>query len=269
MVENGFTGDTPVIGVAFDGTGYGLDDNIWGGEFFIADYQNFNRIAHFKYIPLPGGDSAIKSPARMALAALWGLNIDWDNQILPVKHLGDNEKIILKYQLTQGINVHKTSSVGRLFDITASLLGVRHQVNYEAQAAIELESLVDHNIFEGYEYVLGPLSSHLPIEIDMSCALEGVISDVQQNVPVSVISARFHNTIIGVVLDVVMAMRKTTGINNVCLSGGVWQNITLLTNTCNKLKNNNFSVFTHHKVPTNDGGISLGQAVIASHNSPI
>ena len=156
MAEHSLPADQPVIGVAFDGTGYGEDGAIWGGEFLLADYRSFKRISHLKYIPLPGGDAAIRKPARIALAYLWANNLDWDPELQPVAALCAEERSILKSQLELKINTPLTSSMGRFFDAVASLCGIRQVVNYEAQAAIEFEALADPDETGEYEFNLEP-----------------------------------------------------------------------------------------------------------------
>ena len=140
MADNGLDGSHPVIGAAFDGTGYGDDGAIWGGEFLVADYAGYQRLFHLDYFPLPGGDAAIKRPARTALALLWHLGLEWDEKIAPVRDLCYEERLALHIQLERGLNSPQTSSLGRLFDAAAALAGVRQMVNYEAQAAVEFEA---------------------------------------------------------------------------------------------------------------------------------
>ena len=140
MIDNGLSGEEPVIGIAFDGTGYGQDGMTWGGEFLVADYSGYTRPFHIKYFPLPGGDMSIRKPARIALAYLWQAGIDWDEGLPCVQALCGDERNMLRSQLEHRINTPQTSSMGRLFDAVASIVGIRHQINYEAQAAIELEA---------------------------------------------------------------------------------------------------------------------------------
>jgi hydrogenase maturation protein HypF len=266
MAENALPTGQPVIGVAFDGTGYGPDGAIWGGEFLVADFQDFKRFAHLKYVPLPGGDAAIRKPARVALAYLWANKIEWDGDLAPVRSLCAEEISILKSQLRLNINTPLTSSMGRFFDAVASLCGVRQVVNYEAQAAIEFEALADPDETGKYEYTLDadpvPGSSLL---INPASLIDAVIMDKQNGVPVSVISARFHHSIAWMVFKVCDQIRKEIGSDQVVLSGGVWQNQTLLQETYELLTSNEFQVHIHRKVPTNDGGLALGQAAVAIH----
>jgi hydrogenase maturation protein HypF len=261
MAENGVDGE--IIGVAFDGTGYGTDGSIWGGEFLLADHRQFSRLGHFKYVPLPGGDAAIKRPYRMAVSHLMsalgeealGLPLDLWTQIEAT------ELALVRRIMAAKVNCPLTSSCGRLFDAVSALLGVRRVVNYEGQAAIELEMLAAEGVDEAYDW---SQPSSYPIIIDPAPVLRGVISDLRRGVDRGVISAKFHNTIADIVVGVSRAARETTGINRVALSGGVFQNIYLLSRTLDGLDSHGFETLIQHQVPTNDGGIALGQAVIAN-----
>lgn len=269
MAENDLPADQPVIGVSFDGTGYGSDGAIWGGEFLIADYSQFERFAHLAYTPLPGGDAATKKPARTALAYLWKANLEWDSQLAPVKYLCAEERSAIRSQLELNINSPLTSSMGRLFDAVAALCGVRQHVNYEAQAAIELEALVDK--FESKSYRLTPswpvetVSEQDSLQISPNDMFSALLDDLANNVPVSKIAGRFHNGVADLALEICQWLRANRGIDDVVLSGGVWQNVTLLEKTIARLSADGFQIFIHKLVPPNDGGISLGQAAIAAH----
>jgi hydrogenase maturation protein HypF len=267
MAEHSLPSDQPVIGVAFDGTGYGEDGAIWGGEFLLADYRGFKRVCHLKYIPLPGGDTAIRKPARIALAYLWTSNLDWEAELQPVSALCAEELNILKSQLELKINTPLTSSMGRFFDAVASICGVRQKVNYEAQAAIEFEALADPNETGEYSFLLEPDGSYSgeTSQIDPFPLVGEVISDLNHGVAIAKISGRFHNSVAKMVSKVCNQIRNDYGISQVVLSGGVWQNLTLLNRTCNQLRSDNFNIHIHHQVPTNDGGLALGQAVVAIH----
>lgn len=256
MAENGLSGERPVIGVAFDGTGYGADGAIWGGEFLLADYVSFRRAAHLKYVPLPGGDAAIRRPYRVALAHLWAAGISWEEDLPPVAAASAAERIVLTRQLERSVNTVPTSSVGRLFDAVAALAGVRHQINYEAQAAIELEMLVAEEPEDPYPFGLGE-------EIDAAPLIHAVVADVRAGVPAGIIAARFHHGLAQMVCEVCRRLREETGLNEVAISGGVFQNATLLGMVVPRLGEAGFTVYTHHLVPPNDAGISLGQAVVA------
>jgi hydrogenase maturation protein HypF len=258
MAEHGLDGTQPVIGVAFDGTGYGDDGAIWGGEVLVADYKSYRRRFHLDYFPLPGGDAAIKQPARTALALLWSLGMEWDERLVPVTQLRAEARGTLRAQLKKQINTPMTSSMGRLFDAAAALAGVRQQVNYEGQAAIEFEALADPAEDGKYSFGLDQ------DRVQVSIILEALIRDVLSGVPIPKISARFHNGLAECVRDMCSKIRSETGIGEVVLSGGVWQNITLLGRTLSLLEADRFRVYLHREVPPNDGGLSLGQAAIAA-----
>jgi len=256
MAEHGL--NEPVIGVSFDGTGYGEDGAIWGGEFLVGEYKSYERAAHLEYFPLPGGDAAIKKPARAALALLWSLGLDWDENLAPVKEFCVEDQSVLHAQLEKKINAPMTSSMGRLFDAVSALVGVRQQVNYEGQAAIEFEALADE-AEEGY-YSFGLNLD----QVQVRDGVEALVKDVMAGVPTPKISARFHNGLAASVRETVKKICSDTGIQSVVLSGGVWQNITLLRRTLALLQDDGFVVYIHREVPTNDGGLSLGQAAIAA-----
>jgi len=250
--------DEPVIGASFDGTGYGEDGAIWGGEFLVAGFKDCRRAAHLEYFPLPGGDAAIKRPARTALALLWSLGLDWEDTLPPVQEFCAEDRTILRTQLEKRINTPDTSSMGRLFDAAAALAGVRQKVNYEGQAAIEFEALVDPTEKGGYHFELDGS------QIRMRGAVEAMMQDVFAGIPSSRISARFHNGLAEMVRKITEKISAETGIRKVILSGGVWQNITLLGRTLSLLRDGGVQVYIHQEVPPNDGGLSLGQAVIAA-----
>lgn len=259
MAEHGLDGSAPVIGVAFDGTGYGDDGNIWGGEFLLADYAGYRRFAHLRYFPLPGGDAATRRPSRTALGLLHALGLDWDDSLPTHEDLCYDDRTVLRTQLEHNINSPLTSSMGRLFDAAAALAGVRQQVNYEAQAAIEFEALtdLDETGLYPFEFSEG--------QVDPFTAMEALVGDVLAGQSVGKISARFHNGLANLVRDVCYRLRVESGVSRVALSGGVWQNVTLLTKTIPLLQKDGFQVYIHHKIPTNDGGLALGQAVIAGY----
>lgn len=270
MAEHALGGSEPVIGISFDGTGYGDDGAIWGGEFLIADYHGYQRWAHLAYMPLPGGDTSIRKPARIALAYLWKAGLQWDDNIPAVKSLKVEERNVLRSQLEHNINVVSTSSLGRLFDAVASLVGIRQEINYEAQAAIELEASV--TLDESGIYPFDLKHSNIRNQtgnlegvklVDPIPMLRSIYSDTIEAVPSPVIAARFHNTLAHIVLLVCQNIRMEKDVNIVVLSGGVWQNITLLDKTYQLLQADKFKVLTHSRIPPNDGGIALGQAAVA------
>jgi hydrogenase maturation protein HypF len=258
MADNGLDGSHPVIGLAFDGTGYGDDGAIWGGEFLMADYAGYQRSFHLDYFPLPGGDAAIKRPARTALALLWKMGMDWGDQYAPVTDLCFEERQALRIQLERGLNTPQTSSFGRLFDAAAALAGVRQIVNYEAQAAIEFEAALDPLETGAYRFNIREKV------VDAGEAIQGLLKDIAAGVSISKISARFHNGLVELSRLVCDEMRSQTGIGEVVLSGGVWQNMVLLERTISNLRKDGFIVYIHHRVPANDGGLSLGQAMVGA-----
>ncbi len=259
LAENGHRGERPVIGVAFDGTGYGTDGAIWGGEFVIADYAGFERAAHLAYVPLPGGDAGTRKPARVALAHLLAAGLSLEGDLPPISALSVTERRIVERQIATGLNSPPTSSMGRLFDAVASLIGLRHEMNYEGQAAIELEAITDPDEAGAYAFEIGQGS------ISPQPVIRAVVADVRANAPLPIISARFHNGVAAMIREVCVRLREQQGLNQAALSGGVFQNVTLLGKTLALLRSAGFEVFTHRLVPPNDGGIALGQAVIAAH----
>ena len=260
MVENGVK-DEKVIGFAFDGTGFGDDGAIWGGEVFVGDYKNFERVAHLEYFPLAGGDAAVKKPYRVALSLMKKAGIDWDESLNCVSYCTETERRILAKQLENNLNVIPTSSFGRLFDAIASIAGVRQKITYEAQAAIEFEALIDENVKDFYSF---DLTVSDMIIINWKNLIREVANDVLEKVPIGVISARFHNATANLVLSLSLKLREKFNLNQVALSGGCFQNAALLQRTMKLLDENDFKVYTHEKVPPNDGGLALGQAVIAA-----
>ncbi len=266
MAENGLTGEQPVIGFSFDGTGYGTDGAIWGGEVLIADYKGFTRAAHLRYVPLIGGDAAVKRPFRHALALMWAAGVEWDEALSPVAACPLVERGIIGRQLETGFGSVPTSSMGRLFDAVAALAGVRQVVTYEAQAAIEFEALAANDVSESYEFelVTSDVAEDDAIMMESSTLIREVAKDVLAKVQASVIAAKFHNAVADLILKVSLIMRENHDLNQVALSGGVFQNVALLEAATKRLRAADFEVFTHRLVPPNDGGLALGQAVIAN-----
>lgn len=260
MADNRIDGE--VIGVAMDGLGFGSDHKFWGGEFFIADFTQAERIAHLDYIAMPGGAKAIHEPWRMAATYLHRtmgddfLKLDMDF----VHNLNHKGWTALRGMMAKGTNSPETSSMGRLFDAVASLLGLRSTVNYEGQAAIELETIADKNISTAYEFVMDEKTSVIKAET----IIEHAVEDLLAGVSVGEVSAKFHNAVAALIVQVARKVRDHRHLNRVVLSGGVFQNAFLLERVCRWLQGEAFEVFTHNRVPTNDGGISLGQAVIAN-----
>ncbi len=265
MVENNVK--EPVIGVAFDGTGYGSDGTIWGGEFLLADWKGFRQVGHLEYVPLPGGAAAIKKPYRMALSYLYTLlGEDFSLEGLPLNGLKSAEAEIIKQQLRRKINSPLTSSAGRLFDAVSALIGVRGEIDYEAQAAIELEMLAADAVdkVEAYPFAIDEEGGIGVVKLGE--VLGGVVQDFRSQTPAPIISLKFHHTMAEITAEMCQSIAKDTGIKQVALSGGVFQNRLLLKLTTAALKREGFSVLTHRLVPPNDGGVSLGQAVVANFN---
>ncbi|MBI5029202.1 MAG: carbamoyltransferase HypF [Chloroflexi bacterium] len=265
MVENGLSGERSVIGVAFDGTGYGDDGAIWGGEFLIADYRNYRRAFHLDYVPLPGGDKAVREPWRIALAWLHKAKIEWSNDLACVCAADEQTRHVVRNQIERSTNAPLTSSMGRLFDAVAALAGVRETVNYEAQAAIEFEnqySVISNQFSDQEDNYQLPITNSRTI--DPIPMIQSVVADVRAGVTIGEISARFHGGVAAMVHDVCVTLREREELNEVALSGGVWQNMTLLAKTIELLQGDGFTVYIHRQVPTNDGGLALGQAAIAA-----
>ncbi len=261
MAENGV--DEPVIGVAFDGTGLGDDGHLWGGEFLICDFAGFRRAAHLNYLPLPGGEAAIRRPHRMATSYLldcFGPEI-LGSDLPPLRAAGRSELAVVQRQIERNINSPLTSSAGRLFDAVSSLIGLRQVVNYEGQAAIELEMAALEGVEDRYDWT--PLTGE-PRAIDTRPAIREIVEELQRGTPLGVISARFHNTVADLIACTCDQLREETDLSTVALSGGVFQNLFLLERSCRLLEARGFTTLTHHQVPPNDGGIALGQAVIAN-----
>ena len=259
MADNDRIADTSVIGVIFDGTGYGLDGNIWGGEFLYGGYTQVERKFHLEFMPLPGGDSATLHPAKIAAAYLWKNGIAWTDAIPSINALSPDQRSVLLAQLRSDLNCPKTSSMGRLFDAVASLIGLRQEVNYEAQAAIELENIINPDQEKSYHFEIEDK------QVRIAPVLEAVIQDLQSRVPLPDIAANFHNSIRLLVLEICDRISRDTGCRTIALSGGVWQNKFLVRHAIKDLEELNYTVLTHHRVPANDGGIALGQAMIANY----
>ena len=255
----------PVIGVAFDGTGYGPDGTIWGGEFLIADCTSFERVGHFEPVPMPGGEAAIKRPYRMALGYLYRLlGQDIDLQGLPLDMVDLVEREVIGQQVERGLNAPLTSSAGRLFDAVAALIGVRSVVDYEGQAAIDLEMAAADNASDVGLYPFSVEARNGRLIIGLSELLAAIVHDVRIGVAVSTISGRFHSTVAQAICAVCKRVAEDSGVKRVALTGGVFQNRLLLRLVTAALRRESFDVLIHRNVPCNDGGISLGQAVIAS-----
>ena len=259
-------GAASVIGVALDGTGYGEDGHIWGGEWFVGDYRGFERVAHLAYLPLPGGDVAIRHPWRIAVAYLHALGLDG---AIPLGEFCPADVMRVRTMVDRRLNTPLTSSMGRLFDAVSALLGVCHEVTYEAQAAIELEQIVGRSAAVASWHRITPYSfgldtGALPYQIQVGTLFDAILDDVQRAEPTALIAQRFHMTIAAMIVTVCEHLRADRGINVVALSGGVFQNRLLTALTLSQLTASGFEVLYHQQVPPNDGGVSLGQAVMAS-----
>ena len=260
LADNG--ADGPVIGVAFDGTGYGTDGTIWGGEFLIADLAGFRRAGHLAPVPMPGGAAAIRQPWRMAAAYLDAACVTAELGV--IRRNRDRWDDVLALA-RKGINAPATSSAGRLFDAVAALIGVHDTITYEGQAAIELEQLADPAETGGYRAGLAaPGSSQAPFEAAGPDLVRQAARDVARGVPGPVVAARFQHGIVALIRDGCAAIRDRHGLEVVALSGGVFQNVAVLGGAVAALEAHGFRVLTHTRVPCNDGGISLGQAVVAA-----
>lgn len=259
LADNHWDTMEPVIGVCFDGTGYGTDGMIWGGEFIYGGYAQFMRKFHLDYMPLPGGNAAIHNPNRIAAAYLWKYGIDWSSHIPAISSIQKDALDLLHSQLEKNLNCPLTSSMGRLFDAVSALIGLRTAVNYEAQAAIELENAVDECVHDAYAFEIFDSC------ISFSSLLKAILNDMYSGQPIETISAKFHNSIRNLTLLLCDRLSKETGCRIVALSGGVWQNRYLLRSTTAELRRKGFKVFIHHDAPANDGGIALGQALAANY----
>ena len=257
MADNLIDGE--VIGVAFDGLGYGSDGKFWGGEFFVADFRTAERVAHLENIPLAGGAQAIKEPWRLAAIYLQRVfGDDFTSLDLAFNRQLDRSRwSTLKSMIKTGANCPETSSMGRLFDAVSALLTLRSAVNYEGQAAIELEGLADGAATDSYEFrVAGGKISAEPV-------IRGVVEDLLDEAPPGQVAARFHLSVALLIVRIAQGLREERHLNRVVLSGGVFQNMLLLDRVAGLLREHHFELYTHRRVPANDGGISLGQAAVA------
>lgn len=288
MAEAGLSGDRPVLGVAFDGTGYGDDGAVWGGEFLAADYDGYRRLAHLGYVPLPGGDAAVRHTSRMALAHLHAAGIPWHEDLPPVAACAPDERRLLARQLERGLHCVPTSSMGRLFDAVSSLTGLCHHAGYEAQAAVELEAAAyaylgeraehaEHTECGGYaergtarpDFVLRPgaTADDVPLVADPAPVVAAVVDALRRGDPPGLIAARFHAVVARLVRRVCGAARERHGLDTVALSGGVFANALLAEACARGLRADGFTVLTHRLVPPNDGGLALGQLVVAAREN--
>jgi hydrogenase maturation protein HypF len=259
MADNGLA--RPVIGVAFDGAGHGTDGRVWGGEFLVATLGGFRRVAHLRYVPMPGGELALREPWRMALSHLLAAKQDLasiERAIPDVRNLAR--------AMEHGIDAPLTSSMGRLFDAVAALVGLRTHVTFEGQAAMMLEALASGASRSG-EYPITWHRGHrdAPFEIDPRALIAAVAEDRHRGTAAATIARRFHCTLAAMIAEVCQDVRATIGIDDVALSGGVFMNTLLLADARDQLERSGFTVHCHRRVPPNDGGIALGQLAIAAH----
>jgi len=261
FAEHGFEGSA--IGLAMDGTGLGLDGAIWGGEVLLCDRVSFSRRAHLGYVPLPGGDAAAKSPWRMGLVYLYHAYGEalFDLAIPFVQELDRETASIILQMAQKGVNSPLTSSCGRLFDAVSALLDIRKEIAYEGQAAIELE--MSRNPDEEGDYAFDIYTEAGEWIMETTPIIQGVVTDLIEGEAPDVISGRFHNTLIKMLHQICRIIRSESNIEQVALSGGAFQNETLLRGLTKVLDADGFKVLSHAQVPANDGGLSLGQAVIA------
>jgi hydrogenase maturation protein HypF len=261
MAEKGIK--EKVIGVSFDGTGYGTDGNLWGGEFLIADIEGFTRVGHVKYIPLPGGEVAVREPWRIAVSLIKDVvgdkTIPYLQSIGFIDKYGDKKirdilKIIDNRQFSP-----LASGAGRLFDAVSALTGVCDKNTFEGEAAIALEAITRPGIVDDYP---ADIQSKNPLEVDFSQTVLKIIGDLSEGESKGIISSKFHNTMVTVIARVVKRLSQVYSINDVVLCGGVFQNMYLLGRAMSSLASSGMKVHIHDKVPTNDAGISLGQAYI-------
>ncbi len=255
LADNGDAG--PVLGVAFDGLGYGSDGTLWGGEFLLADLTGFQRLAHLVPVPMPGGATAIRQPWRMAAAYLGS---EAPEEL--VRRNAEQWDAVLA-MAARGVNAPLTSSAGRLFDAVAAILGVRDSINYEGQAAVELEQQADLTERGSYPAAVTEGSA---LHLHGADLVHAVVADLRAGVPREVIATRFHHGVADAIVRVCLMLQEATGVGVAALSGGVFQNVLLLERTVAGLEQAGFRVLTHSRVPPNDGGISLGQVAIAAYS---
>ena len=263
MAENQLDGR--VIGFALDGTGYGTDGHIWGGEVLVAGYREFERAAHFDYVPMPGGEAAIREPWRMAVSYLvHHFGPEFERCDVPfVRTLNWSKTKLLLKMIDRKVNCPLTSSCGRLFDAVSALAGVRQEVNYEGQAAIELEATISEDGSDAYP--LEVVADSNGWIIGTRRLFDAILFDIANKVPTGKVSRRFHNGLVQTFTSVAELVRQKYGHERVCLSGGTFQNVYLLEHLQSSLQCQGFQVFAHSEVPAGDGGLSLGQALVAAH----
>ncbi len=261
MADNGVAG--PVIGVAFDGTGYGLDGSIWGGEFLVADYSAFERIGYLRPVLLPGGDRAVRQPWRSAAAHLHTASLLEAGEELFAGRVAGAEWRLVAQMLQRKVGCVETSSMGRLFDAVAALLGLADEALFEAQAAMALEAAADER--ENGSSRIRVIEQNGAILWDARTIIKSVLEDRRHGDATPLIAARFHNSIAEAIVTVCRLARRRHDIGTIALSGGTFQNAMLADRTAERLSEDGFSVLLHRQVPCNDGGLCLGQAAVAAH----
>lgn len=267
MAEHGLDGTRPVIGVAFDGTGHGDDGAVWGGEFLLADYDGFTRFGHLAYVPLPGGDTAVRRPYRMALAQLRAAGIARSADLACTAACPPDELRLLERQLERDLNCVPTSSMGRLFDAVSSLAGVCHLAGYEAQAAVELEAAALRAPAGDTAAYPFELRGGDPVRADPAPLVAAIVADLRAGVEPELVAARFHRAVTALVRRMCLRARERHGLDTVALTGGVFAN-TLLSSACSAgLREDGFTVLRHRLVPPNDGGLALGQLMVAARKT--
>lgn len=262
MAEYGIT--EKVIGISWDGSGFGDDSAIWGCEFLICDPAEYSRKAHLKYIPMPGGEKAVREPWRMAASYLYKyMDEEFTNLKIDFTERLDNKKWrVLKKMIDNEINCPLTSSAGRLFDAVSSLLGIRDSITYLGQAAVELETMLDKKESGAYNFkISGENKTYI---INPEQVIKSIIRDIEKKTPAGKISTRFHNSLVNIIAETAKLLREDTGINRVILSGGVFQNRYLLNKSEEKLIEMGFDTYSNSEIPINDGGLSTGQVLIAT-----
>ncbi len=268
LAEHAWPRDRPVVGVTFDGTGYGTDGTIWGGEVLLGTYASVSRVAHLRPVALPGGDAAVEHPARVALAHLDAASLDWDPRLPAVAAMAPQERWLLAGMLRSRAGCVPTTSMGRLFDAVASLAGVCQHSGYEGQPAMELEALLDPLPMatpagEAYAFAVDATAEGTLL-LDPAPVLAAAVRDVVAGTPAAVVSARFHTAVAAGVLEVAQRVRAIHGVQTVGLTGGVFQNAALTFGCQRLLGEHGFEVLVHRRVPPNDGGLALGQVVVAA-----
>jgi hydrogenase maturation protein HypF len=254
--------ENPVLGVSWDGTGYGTDGSIWGGEFLLTDEESFRRVAHFRQFRLPGGDIAVREPRRTALGVLyeiWGDKGISDRRLAPITSFSESELVVIRQMLSKGVRSPITSSAGRLFDAVASIVGLRQRVTFEGQAAMELEFAIEQDTHETYPF---ELTDGLPSMVDWAPMITEMLLDLQKGESSGRISAIFHNTL----AEIIVAIARRVGEPRILLTGGCFQNRYLVEHAVRRLSDAGFKPYWHQRVPPNDGGIALGQVVAVARS---